>query len=64
MSFYLTLNFLVYLDLFSVSVLKLMPAPAEYATNTVSSKLKQKYEKLAIVFHVLKTTQNLVISRC
>ena len=47
-----------------MSVLKLMPAPAEYATNTVSSKLKQKYEKLAIVFHVLKTTQNLVISRC
>ena len=62
MCFYLTLNFLVYLDLFSVSVLKLMPTPAEYATNTISCK--QKYEKLAVLFYVLKTTQNLVSSRC
>ena len=44
----------------SLSVLKL--APAEYATNAFSSK--GKYEKLAVVVHVLHTTQNLVISRC
>ena len=36
-------------------------ASAEYATNTFSSK--EKYEKLAVVVHVLQTTQNLVISR-
>ena len=34
---------------------------AEYATNAFSSK--EKYEKLAVVVHVLQTTQNLVISR-
>ena len=38
-----------------LSALKL--APAEYATNAFSSKL-------AVVVHVLHTTQNLVISRC
>ena len=43
-----------------MSVLKL--APAEYVTNAFSSK--SKYEKLAVVVHVLQTTQNLVISRC
>ena len=43
-----------------MSVLKL--APAEYVTNAFSSK--PKYEKLAVVVHVLQTTQNLVISRC
>ena len=43
-----------------LSVLKL--APAEYATNAFSSKWKN--EKLAVVVHVLRTTQNLVISRC
>ena len=42
-----------------LSVLKL--APAEYATNAFSSK--KKYKKLAVVVHVLQTTQNLVISR-
>ena len=42
------------------SVLKL--ALAEYATNAFS--FKQKYEKLAVVAHVLQATQNLVISRC
>ena len=37
-------------------------ASAEYATNTFSSK--EKYEKLAVVVHVLQTTQNFrVISR-
>ena len=41
-------------------VLKL--TPAEYATNAFSSKWK--YEKLAVVVHVLQITQNLVISRC
>ena len=41
-------------------VLKL--ASAEYATNAFSSN--SKYEKLAVVVHVLQTTQNLVISRC
>ena len=43
-----------------LSVLKL--APVEYATNAFSSK--EKYAKLAVVVHVLKTTQKLVISRC
>ena len=43
-----------------LSVLKL--APAKYATNALSSK--EKYEKLAVVVHVLQTTLNLVISRC
>ena len=42
-----------------MSVLKL--APAEYVTNAFSSK--SKYEKLAVVVHVLQTTQNLDISR-
>ena len=37
-------------------------ASAEYATNASSSK--SKYEKLAVVVHVLQTMQNLVISRC
>ena len=43
-----------------VPVLRL--ALAEYATNAFNSKWK--YEKLAVVVHVLQTTQNLVISRC
>ena len=43
-----------------MSVLQL--GPAEYVTNAFSSK--SKYEKLAVVVHVLQTTQNLVISRC
>ena len=43
-----------------LSVLNL--APAEFATSAFISKYK--YEKLAILVHVLQTTQNLVISRC
>ena len=43
-----------------LSVLK--QASAEYVTNAFSSK--EKYEKLAVVVHVLQTTLNLVISRC
>ena len=43
-----------------LSVLKL--TPDEYAANASSSKWK--YEKLAVVVHVLQTTQNLLISRC
>ena len=42
-------------------LLVLKHASAEYATNAFSSK--QKDEKLAVVVHVLQTTQNLVISR-
>ena len=42
-------------------LLVLKHASAEYATNAFSSK--EKYEKLAVVVHVLKATQNLVISR-
>ena len=52
MCFYFTLEFNIYLDLFSVLC----------ATNGFSFKLK--YKKLADVVHVLLTTQNLVISRC
>ena len=47
---------------YSVCLLLLKLALAEYATNTFNSK--QKYEKLAVVVHVHQTTQNLVISRC
>ena len=36
-------------------------ASAEYAKNAFSSK--EKDENLALVVHVLQTTQNLVISR-
>ena len=36
-------------------------ASADYATNAFISK--EKYEKLAVVVHVLQTTQNLIISR-
>ena len=43
-------------------LLVLKHASAEYATNAFSSK--EKYEKVAVVVHVLQTTQNLVISRC
>ena len=43
-------------------LLVLKHASAEYATDALSSK--KKYEKLAVVVHVLQTTQNLVISRC
>ena len=44
-------------------LLVLKHTSAEYATNAFSSK--EKYEKLAVVVHVLQTTQNLVISpRC
>ena len=43
-------------------LLVLKHASAEYATNAFSSN--EKYEKLAVVVHVLQTTQNLVISRC
>ena len=43
-------------------LLVLKHASAEYATNAFS--FKQKYGKLAIVVHVLQTTQNLVFSRC
>ena len=42
-------------------LLVLKHASAEYATNPFSSN--EKYEKLAVVVHVLQTTQNLVISR-
>ena len=42
-------------------LLVLKYASAEYATNAFSSK--EKCEKLAVVVHVLQTTQNLVISR-
>ena len=42
-------------------LLVLKHASAEDATNTFSSK--EKHEKLAVVVHVLQTTQNLVISR-
>ena len=42
-------------------LLVLKPASAEYAMNAFSSK--EKYEKLAVVVHVLHTTQILVISR-
>ena len=41
-------------------VLKL--APAEYVAKAFNSK--EKYENLAVVVHVLQTTQDLVISRC
>ena len=41
--------------------LVLKHASAEYATNAFSSK--EKDENLAVVVHVLQTTQNLVISR-
>ena len=43
-------------------LLVLKHASAEYVTNAFSSK--EKYEKLAVVVHVLQTTLNLVISRC
>ena len=43
-------------------LLVLKHAPAEYATNSFSSKWK--YEKLAVAGHLLQRTQNLVISRC
>ena len=53
----------VFIEIYSVCLLELKPASAEYATNAFSSK--EKYEKLAVVVHVLQTTQNLVIShRC
>ena len=42
-------------------LLVLKHGSTEYATNAFSSK--EKYEKLAVVVHVLETTQNLVISR-
>ena len=42
-------------------LLVLKHGSAEYATNAFS--FKEKYEKLAVVVHVLQTTQNLVISR-
>ena len=61
MCFYFTLKFRIYLDLFSVFI-GIKHASAEYAANAFCSK--EKYEKLAIVVHVLQTTQNLVISRC
>ena len=43
-------------------LLVLNHASAENATNAFS--FKEKYENLAVVVHVLQTTQNLVISRC
>ena len=43
-----------------LSVLKL--APSEYAGNAFNSD--SKYEELAVVVHVLETTQNFAISRC
>ena len=43
-----------------LSVLKL--TPAEYPTDAFSSQIE--YEKLAVVVHVLQTTENLVISSC
>ena len=61
MCFYFTLEFLIYLDLFSVSV-GIKTCRSEYVT--IAFSFKSKYEKLPIVVHVLQTTQNLVISRC
>ena len=49
------------MGIYSVCSLVLKHVSAEYATNAFSSK--EKYEKLAVVVHVLQTTQNLVISR-
>ena len=43
-------------------LLVLKHASAKYATNAFSSK--EKCKKLAVVVHVLQTTQNSVISRC
>ena len=51
-----------FIEIYSVCLLILKHASAEYNTNAFSSK--QKYEKLAFVARVLQTTQNLVISRC
>ena len=51
-----------FIEIYSVCLLVLKHASAEYATNASTSK--EKYEKLAIVVHVLQTTQNFVISRC
>ena len=48
--------------IYPVWLLVLKLAPAEYATNALNSKYK--YEKLAVVVHVLQATQNLVFSRC
>ena len=63
MCFYVsTLECRIYLEQYPVylSVLKL--APAEYRANAVDTK--KEHEKLAVVVHVLQTTQKLVISRC
>ena len=49
-------------EIYLVCLLVLKHASAEYITNAFSSK--EKYEKLAIVVHVLQTMLNLVISRC
>ena len=37
-------------------------AQTKYVTPTINSR--RKYEKLAVVAHVLQNTQNSVISRC
>ena len=50
----------IYIDSVCLSVLKL--ALAEYPTDAFTSQME--YEKLAVVIHLLPTTQNLVISSC
>ena len=50
-----------FIEIYSVCLV-LKHASPEYATNAFSSN--EKYEKIAVVVHVLQTTQNLDISRC